>query len=300
MTTTPNRRRSRAAIGFLAPFLVLYAAFFLLPIGYAVYQSLLTTVRTGPLGLGGSQVVFAGLANYQTVLGDATFIDSIVRVAVFGIVQVPVMIGLATILALMLDSASARWVRFFRSSYFLPYGVPGVIASILWGFLYVPGVSPIVEVLSRVGIDVNFLGGSTVLWSILNIVTWQFAGYNVLIIVAQLKSLDRDLYEAARIDGANAWHTVRYIKLPLIRPALVLTAVFTIIGSLQLFAEPLVLRPLSSAINMSYTPNLAAYTEAFVNNNYSLAAAQAVLLALVACVLSFGFLRLVGRKGTDT
>ncbi|WP_454050580.1 carbohydrate ABC transporter permease [Cellulomonas sp. Marseille-Q8402] len=299
MSMTPSKRRGRAAAGFLAPFFVLYVAVFLLPIGYAIYQSLLTTVRTGPLGMGGSERVFAGLANYQAALSDSAFVDSLVRVGVFGLVQVPVMIGLATALALLLDSASARAVRFFRSAYFLPYGVPGVIASILWGFLYVPGVSPIVDVLGSLGIDVNFLGGSTVLWSILNIVTWQFAGYNVLIIVAQLKSVDADLYEAARIDGANAWQIVRRIKLPLIRPALVLTSVFTIIGSLQLFAEPLVLRPVSNAISMSYTPNLAAYTQAFVNNNYSLAAAQAVILALVACVLSFGFLKLVGRKGPD-
>ncbi|MEL7976306.1 sugar ABC transporter permease [Isoptericola sp. F-RaC21] len=299
MSATPGKRKGRTALWFLAPFLVLYAAFFLLPIAYALYQSLITTVRSGPLGMGGSERVFAGLSNYQAVLSDHAFVDSIVRVTVFGLVQVPVMLGLATLLALMLDSASARGVHFFRSSYFLPYGVPGVIASILWGFLYVPGVSPIVDMLGAVGIDVNFLDGSSVLWSILNIVTWQFAGYNVLIIVAQLKSLDRDLYEAARIDGANAWHTVRHIKLPLIRPALTLTAVFTIIGSLQLFAEPLVLRPISNAISMTYTPNLAAYTEAFVNNNYSLAAAQSVLLALLACVLSFGFLRIVGRKGPD-
>jgi multiple sugar transport system permease protein len=243
--------------------------------------------------------VFAGLANYQAALTDSAFIDSIGRVALFGLVQVPVMIGLATVLALLLDSASARAVRFFRSSYFLPYGVPGVIASILWGFLYVPGVSPIVDGLEAIGLSVNFLGPDTVLWAILNIVTWQFAGYNVLIIVAQLKSIDQDLYEAARIDGANAWQTTRHIKLPLIQPALVLTSVFTIIGSLQLFAEPLVLRPLSNGISMSYTPNLAAYTQAFVNNNYSLAAAQAVILAVVASVLSFGFLRLVARKGSD-
>jgi multiple sugar transport system permease protein len=75
--------------------------------------------------------------------------------------------------------------------------------------------------------------------------------------------------------------------------------VFTIIGTLQLFAEPLVLRPVSTTINSTYTPNLSAYTEAFTNNNYSLAAAESVLLALAAFVLSFGFLRLVGRVGED-
>jgi multiple sugar transport system permease protein len=281
------------------PFVVLFAAFFVLPIGYAIYQSLLSVERAGPLGLGGSRTVFAGLSNYTEAFADSAFTDSILRVLLFAAVQVPVMIGLATLLALLLDAAAARAVPFFRSAYFLPYGVPGVIASILWGFLYVPGVSPIVDLLGSAGLDVDLLGSGSVLWAIANIVTWEFAGYNMLVVVAQLKSINSDLYAAAQIDGANAWQVVRYVKLPLIRPAIVLTTVFTIIGTLQLFAEPLVLRPVSTAINTSYTPNLAAYTEAFVNNNYSLAAAQSVILAVAACVLSFGFLRLVGRKGDD-
>jgi multiple sugar transport system permease protein len=288
-----------AAAGFLAPFVLLFAAFFIVPIGYAIYQSMLTVERAGPLGLGGSRTVFAGLANYRAAFADDAFTDSILRVLLFAAVQVPVMIALATLLALLLDAASARGVPFFRSAFFLPYGVPGVIASILWGFLYVPGVSPIVDLLGSLGVDANLLGSGSVLWAIANIVTWEFAGYNMLVVVAQLKSINTDLYEAARIDGANAWHVVRFVKLPLIRPALVLTTVFTIIGTLQLFAEPLVLRPVSTAISSSYTPNLAAYTQAFVNNSYSLAAAQSVILAVAACVLSFGFLRLVGRKGDD-
>jgi multiple sugar transport system permease protein len=288
-----------AAAGFLTPFVVLFAAFFILPIGYAIYQSLLAVERTGPLGLGYSRTVFAGLSNYQAALTDSAFTDSILRVLLFAVVQVPVMIVLATLLALLLDAAAARGVALFRSAYFLPYGVPGVIASILWGFLYVPGVSPIVDLLGSMGLNVNILGSGSVLWAIANIVTWEFAGYNMLVVVAQLKSINTDLYAAAQIDGANAWHIIRYVKLPLIRPAIVLTTVFTIIGTLQLFAEPLVLRPVSTAINTSYTPNLAAYTQAFVNNSYSLAAAQSVILAVAACLLSFGFLRLVGRKGDD-
>jgi multiple sugar transport system permease protein len=295
MTTTRSTRR-KAVAGFLTPFLLLYAAFFVLPIGYAIYQSLLKVERSGPLGLGGTRRVFAGLSNYTKALTDPGFTDSLVRVLAFALVQVPMMMIMATALALLLDAASARGVPIFRSAYFLPYGVPGVIASILWGFLYIPGVSPIVDLLDAVGVHADFLGSGSVLWSIVNIVTWEFAGYNMLVVVAQLKAIDSDLYEAARIDGANAWQVVRHVKLPLIRPAIVLTTVFTIIGSLQLFAEPLVLRPISTAINTSYTPNLAAYTQAFVNNNYGLAAAQAVILAAVACVLSFGFLHLVGQR----
>lgn len=293
------RSERRSAVLFLAPFMALFACFFIAPICYAIYQSLIQVRRSGPLGLDGAHNVFAGLANYTAALSDTAFVDSLQRVLLFGVVQVPVMIGFATLLALLLDAWSARGVSGFRSAYFLPYGVPGVIASILWGFLYVPGVSPIVDILDKIGIHVQFLSSGTVLWSIANIVTWQFVGYNMLVIVAQLKAINQDLYEAASTDGANAWQVVRYVKLPQIRPAIVLTTVFTIIGTLQLFAEPLVLRPISNGINYTYTPNLSAYNEAFTNNNQGLAAAQAVLLALTACILSFSFLYIVGRKGED-
>ncbi len=290
-------RSARAAWGFIAPFLLLFTAMFIAPIGYAIWQSLQKVQRSGPLGLGDSHTVLAGLSNYTDALHDQAFLDSIKRVLLFAVVQVPVMIVLAVALALLLDSISARGVKLFRAVYFLPYGVPGVIASILWGFLYTPGTSPILDLLRHVGLHPDLLGSHTVLWSIANIVTWEFAGYNILVITAQLQTIPSDLYEAARIDGASAWQIAKTIKLPLLRPAIVLTTVFTIIGTLQLFAEPLILKPVSTGINTDYTPNLSAYNSAFANNNYHLAAAQAVLLALTAFVLSFGFLRLVARGG---
>ncbi|WP_328744122.1 sugar ABC transporter permease [Streptomyces sp. NBC_00285] len=289
-------RPDRAAWGFLLPFVALFLFVFVIPLGYAVYESLLKPIRSGPLGLGPASIGFAGLDNYTLALQQSDFLESFGRVLLFGIVQVPVMLLLATTLALVLDTLSQRWSGVLRAAYFLPYGVPGVIASILWGFLYVPGVSPLVDLLDRVGLAPDFLGYHGVLWSIANIVIWEFTGYNMLVIVAQLKSIPQELYEAARIDGASSWQTAVRIKLPLARPALVLTAVFSIIGTLQLFAEPLVIKPLTSTVTSSYTPNLAAYNEAFSNNNIYLAAAESVILALVASVLSFGFLSLVNRK----
>ena len=294
---TSMRTRTRFAVfGFLGPFLVLFIATIVLPLSYALFQSVTTTARSGAFGEGGGTTVFVGVQNYATALSDPGFVSSLGRVVLFAAVQVPLMIVLATTLALMLDAASARGVKFFRSAYFLPYGVPGVIASLLWGFLYTPGISPVIDLGRVFGLQLDFLGAQTVLWSIANIVIWQYAGYNMLVIVAQLKSIELDLFEAAAIDGAKAWQVITQIKLHLIAPAIVLTTVFTIIGTLQLFAEPLVLKPLSGAITSSYTPNMSAYNQAFTNNNYSLAAAESVLLALVACAFSFGFLKLIGRR----
>ena len=235
-----NGATRRAPWILLAPFLALFLLSFVLPIIMAVVTSFQSTTRSGLFGQDGSSTVFAGFDNYAQAL-SGSFVSSIGRVLLFGVVQVPVMIVLATVLALLLESASAKWPGFFRAAYFLPYGVPGVIATILWSFLYIPGLSPIVDAAALVGINADFLGAGTVLWSIANIVTWTYTGYNMLIIIAQLKSIPGDIYEAARVDGASTLRIAISVQLPLIRPALVLTTIFSIIGTLQLFVEPQVL-----------------------------------------------------------
>ncbi|PDP87046.1 ABC transporter permease [Glycomyces fuscus] len=295
-----RRRRFRTGAlvpwGFVGPFLALFTLCFLLPILYAVYQSFIQVRRHGLFGEEGRETVFAGFANYARALGQETFVDSIGRVLLFGVVQVPVMLGFALVLALLLESASAKWPGFFRALYFMPYGVPGVVASLLWGFLYVPGLSPILDVAALVGLELDLLGPNSVLWSIANIITWLFIGYNMLILIAQLKTIPGELYESARIDGAGPLQTAWHVQLPLIRPALVLTTVFSIIGTLQLFAEPQILSAFTVNIDSAYTPNMAAYNSAFTDNDYNVAAAQSVIVALTAFVLSFGFLWLVDRK----
>jgi multiple sugar transport system permease protein len=300
---TETRRRSassgattRAPWVLLFPFLALFLLTFVVPILMALVSSFTKVTRGGLFGEAGVVTEFAGLDNYAQVVGDPNFVASIGRMFLFGVVQVPVMLILCTVLALLLESASAKWPGVFRAAYFLPYGVPGVIATILWSFLYVPGLSPIIDVAEVVGVSPDFLGANTVLWSIANIVTWSYTGYNMLIIIAQLKSIPVELYEAAKVDGASPLRVATSIQLPLIRPALLLTAVFSIIGTLQLFAEAQVLQRVAPAIDSQYTPNLSAYTTAFAYNDYNVAAAQSVLIALVAFTLSIVFLTITNRK----
>ena len=118
----------------------------------------------------------------------------------------------------------------------------------------------------------------------------------MLIIFAALQAIPTEIYESARLDGCSGFRIAWYIKIPLVAPALILTCIFSIIGTLQLFNEPSVLQAISNNIPSSFTPNLYAYYTAFGNNNYYYAAALSVLLALVTCVLSFGFLRVTQRQ----
>lgn len=290
------RRRELTPYLFLLPFGLLFLLFFIAPILYAIYESLFRTQRSG-LGLGAPTVVFNGLSNYLQVIHDPGFYTGVGRVLLYGIVQVPIMLGLALLLALLLDSTVVRFKPFFRLAFFVPYAIPGIIAALLWGYLYDPGLSPIVKGVSGLGLGTpDFLGPQAVLWSIANIATWAWTGYNMLIIFAALQAIPTELYESARLDGASGWRIAWHIKLPLATPALILTCIFSIIGTLQLFNEPQVLTTISNNISTAYTPNLYAYYTAFSNNNYYYAAAIAVVLALVTCVLSFGFLRITRRQ----
>ena len=296
LTSWAYRRRVLTPYLFTLPFGVLFLLFFLVPILYAVYQSLFRSQRSG-LGLGAATVSFNGLGNYVDVVHDPNFYTSVGRVLLYGIVQVPVMLGLALVLALLLDSTVVRFKGFFRLAFFVPYAIPGIIAALLWGYLYDPGLSPIVKGVSALGVGTpDFLGPRSVLWSIANIATWAWAGYNMLIIFAALQAIPSEIYESARIDGCSGWRVAWHIKIPLIAPALILTCIFSIIGTLQLFNEPQVLTTISNNISSSYTPNLYAYNTAFGNNNYYYAAAMSVVLALVTCVLSFGFLRVTQQQ----
>jgi len=292
---SPRRRPRRriqhpgAIVAFVAPFGLLYLLFYVVPIGYAIYQSLLVVEREGTFGE--ATEVFGGLTQYVLVFQNEPFWSSVGRVLTFGVVQVPVMLGLALIFALLLDSPLLRGKKFFRLAFFVPYAVPGVIAAIMWGFLFSPNLSPFQE-LTR---NVDFLGADLVLWSIANVVTWVFVGYNMLIIYSSLLAIPAEIYEAAVLDGAGQGRIAWSIKIPLVRPALILTAIFSIIGTLQLLAEPQVFRSFSSAVTSTYTPNMTIYATSSIPN-VNLAAAFSVVLALATFILSFTFLRITRKK----
>jgi multiple sugar transport system permease protein len=164
----------------------------------------------------------------------------------------------------------------------------------MWGFLYVPSLSPFPTITE----NVNLLGSGLVLFSIANVVNWVFTGYNMLIIYSALKGIPEEMFEAARVDGAGQFRVAWSIKIPIVTPALILTGVFSIIGTLQLFNEPTVFRTLSNAVNSNYTPNMVVYATSNVPN-YNLAAAYSVVLALATCALSFLFLKITQKRAFE-
>jgi multiple sugar transport system permease protein len=285
-----GRRRNGAAYLFLAPFLILFAGFFLFPIIYAVNMSLYVSRGVSSL--------FVGLNNYTLALHDSDFWSSIGRMVYFGVIQVTVMLSLALIFALLLDTRLAHFPSLYRLLYFLPYAVPGVVGAIVWAYLYSPSTGPLQNMVDALGLRVNLLSSNVVLYSIMVIVTWAWTGYNLTILNAGLASISPDLYEAARIDGANEFWIALRIKVPLVRSLLVLTAVLSIIGTLQLFNEPYILSSLTS-IPSAYTPNLDIYNMAFSFDSFNYAATLAVILALITLMASYLFLFVTGRGQGD-
>lgn len=278
----------RAAWALLAPFLLGFALFFVAPFAVAVAQSFTRLERDTVFGP--ARTAFAGLSNYRVALADESFLASFGTVLWYAVVQIPVMLGFALVLALLLDSGAARFGRFFRLVCFLPYAVPGIIGGLIWLFLYAPGVSPFS------GLP-DLLGGDLVIYAMENISTWTFTGYNMLIMYSALRAIPPSLYEAARIDGASGWSIAWHIKIPLIGPSIALTGVFSVIGTFQLFTEPMALQPLAGGVSTTFTPTMAAYNQISAQN-FGLGAAMSVVLAAVIGVLSLGFYRFTQKRAS--
>ncbi|MFC8759911.1 carbohydrate ABC transporter permease [Streptomyces sp. NPDC057193] len=275
----------------IAPFLALFTAALLVPIGYAAYLSLFTEQRSG-LGFGDAESVFHGLGNYNRALTDPAYRDGFLTIAQYCLLYIPVMIGLSLGVALLLDSVYARAKHFFQLALFLPHAVPGIIAALIWMYLYTPGISPVIDALDSAGAQIDFLGHP--LPAVVNIAVWEWTGYNMIIFFAALQAIPREVQEAALVDGAGALRTAVSIKIPLIKASITMVALFTVIGALQLFTEPMILRGAAPGITTTWTPNMYAFTAAFEHNDYGLAAASSVMLALAAALLSFVVTR-VGR-----
>jgi multiple sugar transport system permease protein len=166
--------------------------------------------------------------------------------------------------------------------------VPSVVAALMWGYLYGQAFGPIAQIFKALGLEPPaFVTPQAVIPALANISTWQWTGYNMLILFAALKAIPGELYEAARVDGATGRQVATRIKIPLIAPALLLTFIFSIIGTLQLFNEPNVLRANApSVLTPNFTPNMYIYFLAFGNRQFDYAAAIAFSLAVIIAGLS--------------
>ena len=288
-----SRRQSLMGWLFVGPFGIVFITMLVLPLGFALYLSLFQKAM-----IGGTKFVFFG--NYAKAFTDPAFLDGIWFVVRFSLVLIPFQMAISLGIALMLDMLTTRLSRFSRLMIFLPYAIPTVIGALMWGFLYSKNFGPLSDIFGLFGATApDFLSSQLIFFGLINIVTWQWAGYYMIILYAALQGIDPTLYEAARIDGASQWQMILRIKIPLVAPALVLILVFALIGTLQFFNEPQILRELAAgSIPADYTPNMYAYQQAFALANYNYGSAISFALGAVVFVFVYVFLFATRKRGS--
>jgi multiple sugar transport system permease protein len=285
-----KNKRNWSGWWFVGPFMIIFTLVFIAPLLYAIYLSLFREAL-----IGGNH--FVGLGNYMTALQDPKFWDATLRVSLFLVIQVPIMLFLSMFAALALDSARLRWVPFYRLAIFLPYAVPGVVAVMIWGYMYGSQFGLVADLNNFLGISLpSPLASNLIMLSIGNIVTWEFVGYNMLIFFSALKAVPQELYEAAEIDGAGALRTIFSIKLPQIRGAILIATLFSIIGSFQLFNEPTIMQAIApNAITSYFTPNMYAFNLSFSGAQFNYAAAIAIISGLITMIVAYAA-QIAGNK----
>ncbi len=244
---------ARAAWAFLAPALALIGLFFALPVvaGFVLSFTDFDIYAIGDPGV----TRLVGVRNFHQVLTEAEFWNALRNTLVFVFAGGPLSVMASLAAALLVNARAARLKDLFRVVYFTPVVTTLVAVSIVWRYLYHPHYGLVDRALGLIGLHpIDWLGDPH--WAMPAIIVlsvWKNFGYNMLILVAGLQSVPEELYEAAQLDGANAWDRLVHITLPGLKPTLVFVGVTTVIGQFQLFAEPYVMTqggPLRSTVSI--------------------------------------------------
>jgi multiple sugar transport system permease protein len=289
------KRRSLAGWIFAAPALIVIGVFFGLPVLSALALSLTDFdlyALADPRNLR-----FAGLDNYIDLLRTPIFWKSLGNTAYFVVVGVPLSIALSLGAALLLNAPAARFKALFRTALFAPVVTTLVAVAVIWRYLFHTRYGLVNWGLEQIGLHpVDWLGDPR--WAmptIIGFAVWKNFGYNMVIFLAGLQAIPKDLYEAARIDGASRWQQFLHITLPMLGPVLLVVGVITVSGYFQLFAEPYVMTrgdPLQSTVSVLYF----MFEEGFKWWNLGRASAVAFLLFLIILALTTLMLRFGKRR----
>jgi multiple sugar transport system permease protein len=270
----------------IAPFIVLFAAFFLYPILSGLFYSFHSWNAAQP-------AEFVGLSNYQRIFASRDFERAMRNLGLYVLITVPLGITVAFLLALLVDSFTGRWANFFRGAYFMPVALPAFLAATIWRWIYAPNFGLLNMILGWFGMpSVNFLNDTgTMLYALIAVDVWVSAGFNMVIILAGLKNIPSELYEAARLDGANKFQQVVYVTIPMLGPVLFFVLTYGLISAMQVFDKPWLLTGSSFAAyggrrNALLFPVMDMMGRAFGSVNFGEAAAYGFLLTIAIVLIT--------------
>ncbi len=270
----------KPAYCFLAPALLVLVLFFFAPIVAAFALSLTDFDIYAFVDRSSARVV--GLANYQRLLGDPLFWQALGNTVYFVVVGGLLTVFLSLATALLVSAKLARFPAIWRTAFFGPVVTTMVAVAIVWRYLYHTRYGMLNQALGWLGIGpIDWLGDPR--WAMLAIIllaVWKNFGYNMVIFVAGLQSIPEEMYDAARIDGAGAWHTFWHVKLPLLAPTFFFVGITTMIGYFQLFAEPYVMTQ-GDPLHSTYSLVMYMYEEGFRWWNVGFASAIAFVLFVI-------------------
>lgn len=274
-----ERRTARFGWFFAAPAIALFGFFFAYPLVASLLQSFQVTDR--------GVTRFGGLENYARLATDDLVGLSLINAGILLVVQVPLMIGLALLLAVVLNESWLRFRTTFRMIHFLPAVTTLVAYSLVFRVMLQTDGGVINQLIGVFGIaPIDWLNNPY--WArvaLIASITWRWTGYNMVLLLAGLQSIPREQYESAAMDGATGWSTFRHVVVPQLRPVLIFTSITSTIGALQLFDENFILTG-GGPSNATLTPVLYLYRVGFRQFDFGYASAIAWLLVLVIGVFS--------------
>ncbi len=275
--------RQPLGIAFAAPYAIFLAAVFAWPLGLAVWISFHDYFFTAP----GASVPkpFVGFDNYATVLSDPDVRRSFYNVGIFLVINVPLTVVLALLLANALN-APIRGRTFFRSSFYVPYITASVACVAVWLFLFSEG-GMVNQVLGKFAPDPSWLVNSTLAMPFIAVfVTWKQLGLYILLYLAALQAVPKELYESSSVDGANRWQQLRNVTIPGVRPATTLVVILATITGANLFTEPYLLTNGGGPDGASASPVLVMYQKGIEQGNPDVASAIGVILVAAVLMIS--------------
>ncbi|SDG17692.1 carbohydrate ABC transporter permease [Pelagibacterium luteolum] len=274
------RATTRTAYGFLTPYLLIFAAFWVWPIIYSFYLSFLST-RVQPW-------TFNPTFNWGRLIIDPAFFNAFKNTMIILVIQVPVMIALATLLAVLLNSHLLKARGIMRFAFFAPVVVGEVAYAAVFRLMFQADFGVINKLLALVGVaPISWSSNPTAAMAlIITAVTWRWVGYNAIIILSGLQSIPEDVYEAATLDKVSKTRQFFFITLPLLRPIILVCVVLSVIGTMQLFAEPFLITNRGGPGGATETLGLFLYRQGFTVLNFGYASAVAYTIAAIAIVIS--------------